>query len=115
MEIIHAKTLKQAIRMLDAIGCAYAIKDTDGNVHGTLVVGNPSKRKLLYPFGEIAAHVRKYVDGLQPGQTASIPCDKYGNVLLSSSLASHMLKTHGKGSYKSAFNKAEDTIEVIRY
>jgi hypothetical protein len=119
MELIHKKTLWQAIKMLDAIGCAYAIKDTDGNKHGTLELAQeaqPQKtRQLRFPFGEISAHVRKYLTDLGVGEVAYIPCDKYGNKSITQTATALMIEAYGRGSYKCAHNKAEDTVVVIRF
>jgi len=38
MEMIKEKAIKQALKILDATGCIYAVKDPDGNVHGELQV-----------------------------------------------------------------------------
>jgi len=115
MELIHIKTLNQAIRMLDAIGCAYAIKDTNGVTHGTLQLAHEPKRQLRFQFGEIATHVRKYLADLGVGEVAYIPCDKYGNKSITQTATAFMIKEHGVGSFKCAYNKAEDIVEVIRF
>ena len=113
MELIHKKTLEQAIKMLDAIGCAYAIKDTDGNMHGTLDV--PNRRPLKHPFGSISAHIRKYIDGIEPGQVAHIPCEGFGRQTISTSLTAIMIDRYGKGNFKTAYDKETDAIDAIRF
>ena len=115
MELIHKKTLEQAIKMLDAIGVAYAIKDTDGNMHGTLETKRSHSRPLRYAFGSVAKHIHQYLDNLGVGAIAYIPCDGFDHKTISSNAAALMIHKHGKGSYKSAYNKEENVLEIIRF
>jgi hypothetical protein len=116
MELIQEKTLKTALRMLDAIKAEYAIRDVDGGMHGTLTIERPKhKRSYAHPYGERSEHARKHVENLGIGQIAYVPCQPYGRNALASTLIPLLIRMYGKEGYKTCYNKKDDCVEVVRY
>ena len=116
MTLIEQKTLTQAMRMLDAIGCVYAIKDSSNQIHGTLEIAQDKKRKLAYPMGTLTHHIKMYIpEDLGVGKVAHVPCADFGNDVMTRTCSAYMVKKYGSGSYKTVFDKANNLIEIIRY
>jgi len=116
MELIQEKTLKDAMRMLNAIKAEYAIRDIDGGMHGTLSVEQPKRKRLCaHPYGERAEHARRHVENLGVGQIAYVPCQPYGRTALASTLIPLLIRLYGKEGYKTCYNKKDDCVEVVRY
>ena len=74
MQEVQLKLLQRCIRDLNALGCAFAIVDSDGNKHGTLEVNEPkTKRDLIFKFGSIRKYIVPYIENLNVGEVAEIP------------------------------------------
>lgn len=101
--------------MLEAIGVAYAIKDHDGNMHGALQTTVHKRRPLAYPMGTISNHVRKHIANLAIGAIAHVPCEDYGRSSVSSTTTAMLIAKYGKGTFKTAYNKQENVLEVILF
>ncbi len=57
--VLHEKALSNAIKLLNAIGAQYAIKDAEGVLHGDLkAVAKQKKAPPKYPYGSISTYVR---------------------------------------------------------
>lgn len=116
MTLIEQKTLTHAMRMLDAIGLEYAIKDMDGKIHGTLASVKEPKRKLSYPFGTIMQHIKQYIhDDFGVGQIAIIPIAPFDRETLSRSCGTYMIRKYGAGSFKTCLDKETNSLEIVRY
>jgi hypothetical protein len=114
MTTIQEKTLTQAMRMLNAIGATYVIKDSDGLMHGELKIDKP-KRVFDHPHGDIRKFVRPYIDELQIGEVASIPCETYGRQKILMAVSALMIRKSGTGAYKTNYVLDDNILEVIRY
>ena len=99
--VLHAKALSNAIKLLNAIGAQYAIKDADGNTHGDLKAVSKSKRKPnKYPYGSLANHVKPYIASCAVNQTVTIPIGQFDIDHVYGSTSSIASKEWGNGCHK---------------
>ena len=114
---IQEITLQKAIMLLKSLNCQYAIIDANGVTHGDLPIAesnSKTRQKSLYGHGELAAYVKAYLENLQLGQVAEIPCGKYPLVTIQVS-ACNWMRTHaGSDSYTSHMNRETQCVEVLR-
>lgn len=99
--VLHAKALSNAIKLLNAIGAQYAIKDAEGVVHGDLkVVSKQKKAPSKYPYGSLSTHIRPYIDACAVNQTVTIPIGQYDLDSVYGSASSMATKMWGNGCHK---------------
>ena len=99
--VLHEKALSNAIKLLNAIGAQYAIKDADGNTHGDLKAVSKSKRKPnKYPYGSLANHVKPYIASCAVNQTVTIPIGQFDIDHVYGSTSSIASKEWGNGCHK---------------
>jgi len=99
--VLHEKALSNAIKLLNAIGAQYAIKDAEGVVHGDLkAVSKQKKAPSKYPYGSLSTHIRPYIDACAVNQTVTIPIGQYDLDSLYGSASSMATKMWGNGCHK---------------
>ena len=99
--VLHAKALSNAIKLLNAIGAQYAIKDADGILHGDLkAVSKQKKAPSKYPYGSLSTHIRPYIDACAVNQTVTIPIGQYDLDSVYGSSSSIATKIWGNGCHK---------------
>jgi len=113
MKEIELKTLNNAIRLLNAIKCSYAIIDTDGNKHGTLEIAE-KKTERRYPHGSITKHVKEYIKHLSPGEFLEIPVGSFDFETIQSVACSLFHKYWGKGNYTTCGVNENTALQVLR-
>jgi hypothetical protein len=119
---LKQKTLTELLGVLASMGCEYFVRDADGNEHRhgaslsvkVKTVKLMRKRNLKYPYGELTAYVRPFIDALQPGENVVIPGGKYLAAELSSSTSSYANRVFGKGGSLTAIDEDNNTVEVLR-
>ena len=98
---VYVKALSNAVKLLNAIGVEYAIKDLEGNIHGNGVLETKKKRAPhKYPYGSLANHVRPYIDACGVNQTVTIPVGQFDLDHVYGSTSSIASKTWGNGCHK---------------
>lgn len=76
--VLHEKALSNAIKLLNAIGAQYAIKDAEGNLHGDVkAVAKKKKEASKYPYGAISTYVKPYLEACAVNQTITIPVGQF--------------------------------------
>lgn len=114
-ESVHQKALTNAIKLLNAIGVEYAVKDFNGNVHGNAVIQEKSKRKpAKYPYGSLANHVRPYLDSCGVNQTVHIPTGQFDIEHVYGSASSIASKQWGNGCHKIGTTDDKKTVIITR-
>lgn len=99
--VLHEKALSNAIKLLNAIGASYAIKDAEGNLHGDLTsVSKKKKAPPKYPFGSVATYIRPYIDSCGVNQTVTIPIGQFDVDRIYGSSSSMATKLWGNGCHK---------------
>lgn len=113
--VLHAKALSNAIKLLNAIGAQYAIKDADGNTHGDLKAVSKAKRQPnKYPYGTLANHIRPYLSSCGVNQTVTIPIGQFDLDSVYGSSSSIATKMWGNGCHKVGTTPDKKSVMVTR-
>jgi hypothetical protein len=116
MKEIEQKTLQNALRLLDSLGCAYAVIDPDGQMHGTLKLAEPEKKKKAparYPHGSVSNHVRQYLSKMTDNILV-VPVAEFDIDVIQSTVCSILGKEWGEGSYHTSRTKDNSSVEIIK-
>jgi hypothetical protein len=113
--VLHEKALSNAIKLLNAIGAQYAIKDAEGNLHGDVkAVAKQKKAPSKYPYGSISTHVRPYIDACAVNQTVTIPIGQYDLDSVYGSASSIASKEWGNGCHKVGTSADKKAVLLTR-
>jgi hypothetical protein len=113
--VLHAKALSNAIKLLNAIGAQYAIKDAEGVVHGDLkAVSKQKKAPSKYPYGVVSTHVRPYVISCGVNQTVTIPVGQFDLNTVYGSASSMASKEWGNGCHKIGTSSDKKSVLLTR-
>ena len=112
-------TVEQALKKLQATGCAYQIMLSDGTLlTHKIELFNVRKRKNTdkpYAHGAIKEHYEPYIENLEPGGVAMIPCtDLLDLDTIRGSITAHLSQRWGSGSYTTYANRKTNMFEVMR-
>jgi hypothetical protein len=113
--VLHAKALSNAIKLLNAIGAQYAIKDAEGVVHGDLkAVSKQKKAPSKYPYGTISTYVKPYIDSCAVNQTVTIPIGQFELNNVYGSASSMATKTWGNKCHKVGTTADKKAVVLTR-
>ena len=113
--VLHAKALSNAIKLLNAIGAQYAIKDAEGVVHGDLkALSKQKKAPSKYPYGSLSTHIRPYIDACVVNQTVTIPIGQYDLDSVYGSASSMATKAWGNGCHKVGTSADKKAVLLTR-
>lgn len=113
--VLHEKALTNAIKLLNAIGAQYAIKDAEGVVHGDLkAVSKQKKAPSKYPYGSLAKHIRPYLDSCGVNQTVTIPIGQFDIDHIYGSASSIATKIWGNGCHKVGTTPDKKAVVLTR-
>lgn len=113
--VLHEKALTNAIKLLNAIGAQYAIKDAEGVVHGDLkAVSKQKKAPSKYPYGSLAKHIRPYLDSCGVNQTVTIPIGQFDIDHIYGSASSIATKIWGNGCHKVGTTTDKKAVVLTR-
>ncbi len=113
--VLHEKALSNAIKLLNAIGAQYAIKDAEGVVHGDLkAVSKQKKAPAKYPYGSLSSHIRPYVEGCGVNQTVTIPIGQFDLDHIYGSASSMATKMWGNGCHKVGTSSDKKSVLLTR-
>lgn len=114
-ESVHKKALENAIKLLKAIGASYAIKDSEGNLHGDLTaVSKKKKAPPKYPYGSLANHVKPYINSCEVNQTVHIPIGQFDIEAVYGSTSSIASKEWGNGCHKIGTTPDKKNVVLTR-
>lgn len=115
MQEVQLKLLQRCIRDLNALGCTFAIVDSDGNKHGTLEVNEPKKKsRCEFEYGSVTKYLETFIKDMEVGQVVEIPVNEFGHSRLQSTAGAWFVQKHGAGSQTSSHNKEKNVIELMR-
>jgi len=113
--VLHEKALSNAIKLLNAIGAQYAIKDADGNMHGDVKsVAKQKKSASKYPYGSLSTHIRPYIDACVVNQTVTIPIGQFDIAHVYGSASSIASKEWGNGCHKIGASADKKAVLLTR-
>jgi len=113
--VLHEKALSNAIKLLNAIGAQYAIKDAEGKLHGDVkAVAKQKKAPSKYPYGSLSTHIRPYIDACAVNQTVTIPIGQYDLDSVYGSASSMATKLWGNGCHKVGTSADKKAVLLTR-
>lgn len=92
---LEAKAVQRAVQVLLNLKCQYFVVMQDGTTFGEL----PSKKGSGLPHGTLTHYFKPFVQNVRVGEIVVIPLLDYPKGSMASSLASHLSKHWGNGSY----------------
>ncbi len=113
--VLHEKALSNAIKLLNAIGAQYAIKDAEGVLHGDLkAVSKQKKAPSKYPYGSLSSHIRPYINSCAVNQTVTIPIGQFDLDAVYGSASSIASKDWGNGCHKIGTSLDKKSVLLTR-
>lgn len=118
---IVTRTIREAIKLLDATHVKYVVVDLEGNEYAKgLEIQQPKsvepKRKKVAhrEYGAIAQYYQPYIKTLKVGEVAVIPLGpfKAEKDVLRNAITAWCVANWGKNSYKSCIT--DNAVEVLR-
>jgi hypothetical protein len=112
-------TVEQTLKKLQVMGCGYQVMLPDGVLYAHKPeMFDTRKRKNTnkpYAHGAIKEHYEPYIENLEPGGVASVPCtEMFDHATIQGSLTAHLTQRWGAGNYTTYSNKEANTLEVMR-
>ena len=118
MNQIEKEVLNKVTAVLGKLGLEYAIKDSDGTIHGDLkpAQAKPKKKSAIYGYGVLSAHLRKTgVTTMMPNTTLQVPVGTFAPEIVRRSIATYGSKNWGNGSYTTSISSQKTYVEVTRF
>jgi hypothetical protein len=120
MKPIESQIIAKVSAVLNNLGMEWAIKDSDGTVHGTLQVeqpkAKPKKRESIYGYGVLKAHLdASGIDKIMVNTHAIIPTGGMDAEVVRRSICSYGSQHWGNGTYKTKLMADKKGVEVTRF
>jgi hypothetical protein len=109
---LQDKAIGTALRMLDNLGCVYAVITPLGQTLGTLKVEPERKQKSPHKHGAIMNHARPFLTAIKIGDVGFIPFGEYEPKSFCSSISAYCSKQWGAKSY--TYQTVEGGINLLR-
>lgn len=111
---LQDKAIGTALRMLDNLGCTYAVITPLGQTLGTLTVKPQGKRQKRsnHVYGEVLKYAKPILEQIKPGEVQYITFGKYDSRVFCSSVSSFCTRLWGKKSY--TYETVEGGINLLR-
>ena len=117
LPLVVLKTIKQAIRQLEAAGCEFRVNAPNGESFGTLKVEEPKKKKMNpnREYGELRGYYDQYMKyNVAVGDVVEIPhSPKYTPEEIRGGICAKLTDRWGKGTYTTAITKA-GVVQILR-
>jgi len=120
MKPIESQIIAKVSAVLNNLGMEWAIKDSDGTVHGTLQVeqpkAKPKKREAIYGYVVLRAHLDACgIDKIIVNTHAIIPTGGMDAEVVRRSICSYGSQHWGNGTYKTKLMADKKGVEVTRF
>jgi hypothetical protein len=120
MKPIESQIIAKVSAVLNNLGMEWAIKDSDGTVHGNLQVEPPKpakkKREAIYGYGVLKAHLDACgIDKIMVNTHAIIPTNGMEAEVVRRSICSYGSQHWGNGTYKTKLTADKKGVEVTRF
>lgn len=115
---LQNQAVQKAIALLNASQCKFKIITPDGAEFGELIaiIEKPRlKKKSLYPIGTLTNHFTPYLQNLNVSEIGVVPANEFEIEAVRSAISGWCARQWGIGSHMSSINRANNTIEVLRY
>jgi hypothetical protein len=120
MKPIESQIIAKVSSVLDNLGMEWAIKDSDGTVHGNLKVSQPEpkkkKRDSIYGYGVLKSHLDACgISKIMVNTHAIIPTGGMDAEVVRRSICSYGSQNWGNGTYKTKLTADKKGVEVTRF
>ena len=120
MTPIESQVLNKVATVLANLGVEWAIKTSDGQVHGNLKVEPPKpvkkKRDSIYPYGTLKAHLDSQgLGNIAINTHKVISTGGMDAEVVRRSICSYGSQHWGNGTYKTAITADKKGVEVTRF
>lgn len=113
MTEMEQHAFSRAINILKALKCEFAVITPTGEKHGDLAVAQINK-KFVHKYKGIYKHINQYVESLNVGQEAEVPCADFPPNIVQSRTCNWFAKRYGNGSVLTRQKSENNTISVMR-
>jgi hypothetical protein len=117
LPLVVLKTIKLAIRQLEAAGCEFRVNAPNGESFGTLKVEEPKKKKMNpnREYGELRGYYDQYMKyNVAVGDVVEIPhSPKYTPEEIRGGICAKLTDRWGKGTYTTAITKT-GVVQILR-
>lgn len=120
MNQIEKEIITKVTSVLDKFGLKYAIKDSEGTIHGELKPADAEKKgkrsPSIYGYGELRNHIVAHgVTNMAVNSHKVIPVGKFEPEILRRSVCSYGSQHWGNGTYKTKLTADRKGVEVTRF
>jgi len=120
MTPIESQVLSKVTAVLANLGLEWAIKTSDGEIHGNLKVEAPKpskkKRDCFYPYGTLKAHLDSQgIGNIAVNTHKVISTGGMDPEVVRRSVCSYGSQHWGNGTYKTAITADKKGIEITRF
>ena len=121
MKPIESQIIAKVSAVLNNLGMEWAIKDSDGTVHGNLQVeppkpAKPKKKPSVYGYGVLKKHLdASGIDKIMVNTHAIIPTGGMDAEVVRRSICSYGSQHWGNGTYKTKLTADKKGVEVTRF
>lgn len=120
MKPIEKQIIDKVSAVMANLGMEWAIKDSDGLVHGNLKVEPPKpakkKRESIYGYGVLKKHLDACgINKIMVNTHAIIPTGGMDAEVVRRSICSYGSQHWGNGTYKTAITPDRKGVEVTRF
>jgi hypothetical protein len=121
MTPIESQVLSKVTTVLTNLGLEWAIKTSDGEVHGNLKIeppkeAKPKKREPIYPYGTLKAHLdAQGIGNITINTHKVISTGNMDAEVVRRSICSYGSQHWGNGTYKTAITADRKGIEITRF
>ena len=121
MTPIESQVLAKVTNVLSNLGLEWAIKTSDGEVHGNLKIeqpkpAKPKKREPIYPYGTLKAHLdAQGIGSITTNTHKVISTGGMDPEVVRRSICSYGSQHWGNGTYKTKLTADKKGVEVTRF
>ena len=120
MKPIEKQIIDKVSAVLNNLGMEWAIKDSDGLVHGNLQVQQPESKKKrrepVYPYGTLKAHLEAQgVPSIAINTHKTISTGGMDAEVVRRAVCSYGSQNWGNGTYKTTLTADRKGIEITRF
>jgi len=120
MKPIESQIIAKVSAVLENLGMEWAIKDSEGTVHGNLKVTQPEVKKKksdpIYPYGTLKAHLDSQgIGNITVNTHKVISAGGMDAEVVRRSICSYGSQHWGNGTYKTSVTADKKSIEVTRF
>lgn len=119
MNQIEKEIITKVTTVLDKFGLKYAIKDSEGTIHGELKPAETPKKKkagAIYGYGVLRSYLQSQgVLNMPVNSHKVIPAGSFDPEVVRGSVCAYASQNWGKGTYKTKLTADKKGVEITRF